>query len=841
LIVLSIFAGCLLLNQAKVSSKASAMDLQDAEILKYYHAPTISDDFENDKINVILKSSYKTLRNVGFDDFKIVEQVAEISAISHNLEQINRGECKELALKEEENQILTLDLETKGKEVVLEAIKQLQKLDMVLVAEPSYVYNINSFWEPSDIYYEKQWNLNDYYGIHAKQAWEITKGNVNIKVGVMEDGVDMNHEDLQGRVFNGNLTSVDLKNKHGTHVAGIIGATQNTFGISGVAQVSMYLLDGNWNEFKNSLEYAEKNNIKIINASFGYEYEDGTYAPSEATHYTALKHYDGLIICAAGNETTNTDTTPMYPASYDLPNVMSVGAINSDGARRSTSNYGENTVDIFAPGGDIYSTVPCSYNSTGYDCMSGTSMAAPHVTGVAALILSYNPNLTAVEVKAAILDNVVKDSRLSSYCVTGGRLNAFDAVASIFSNPTSFTFVRYQINTMKPFTAGMADGHHEWGVESYLADGSRYGVEGYNFVGWSLKPGTFVDGVGTVGAEVAYSGHQKVKYLSTKRDVYLYAVWEARSWTVLEYQYSGLVGEREMHYDGPAETFTAKSIAGYQFVEWRKAYNNSSGYTTVSTDSTITLSPNETMPPHEHSSYLLIATYEEACVTEGTMITLADGSQVAVEDLTGEEQLLVWNLFTGTFDTAPILFIDRETLAEYEVIDLQFSDGSSVGVISEHGFYDITLNKYVYLDANAGQYIGHWFIGQEVDSNGNLISITVQLTDVSISTETTVAYSPVTYSHLCYYVNGMLSMPGGIDGLFNIFEVDEQTMKYDEKAMQKDIETYGLFTYEDFDGLISEEVFDAVQAQYLKVAIGKGLLTWEEIERLVARYADLLP
>lgn len=462
----------------------------------------------------------------------------------------------------------------------------------------------------------------------------------------------------------------------------------------------------------------------------------------------------------------------------------------------------------------------------------GTSFAAPLVTGTAAMLKAYDPDLTTAAIKTAILENVDKVSDLADKCTTGGRLNTLKALNSIKPHGS---YVRYQINTRKPFTNVIVDGFHEWGVESYLAYGN-YGVEGYDFVGWSLTPGTFVDGIGTVGAEVAYSGHQKVKYLSTKTDIYLYAVWKVRSWTVLEYQNGEFIGEREMYYDGPAETFTARTIGGYKFVEWRKAYNNSSGYETVSTDSKIILSPNETMPPTVYNAYLLYAIYKEACVTEGTMITLVDGSQTAVEDLTGEEQLLVWNLFTGTFDTAPILFIDSETLDEYEVIKLSFSDNTSVDVISEHGFWDVGLNKYVYLDKYAAKYIGHSFLKQS--GNG---MVAVMLTDVDIITKVTTAYSPVTYGHLCYYVNGMLSMPGGIDGLFNIFEVDAQTMKYDEEAMQNDIATYGLFTYEDFGGLISEEVFDAVQAQYLKVAIGKDLLSGTQIEQLVARYADFLP
>ena len=228
------------------------------------------------------------------------------------------------------------------------------------------------------------------------------------------------------------------------------------------------------------------------------------------------------------------------------------------------------------------------------------------------------------------------------------------------------------------------------------------------------------------------------------------------------------------------------------------------------------------------------------CIADGTYITLADGSKKLVEQLTGEEMLLVWNLKTGSFDVAPILFIDHDPAQMYEVVNLYFSDGTSVKVITEHGFFDVTLNKYVYLDYTASQYIGHWFNKQSMNADGSLSWTQVQLTNVVISQEYTNAWSPVTYEHLCYYVNDMLSMPGGITGLFNIFDVDSTTMKYDEASMLTDIQTYGLFTYEEFAQLVMvpEAMFEAVNGQYLKVAIGKGMITIEDIQQLVVRYQE---
>ena len=229
---------------------------------------------------------------------------------------------------------------------------------------------------------------------------------------------------------------------------------------------------------------------------------------------------------------------------------------------------------------------------------------------------------------------------------------------------------------------------------------------------------------------------------------------------------------------------------------------------------------------------------DDNCVVKGTMITLADGSKKAVEDLTGDEMLLVWNFETGTYDYAPILFVDSDPEAYYEVITLTFSDDTCVKVVTEHGFYDTTLNKYVYLDKNAAEYLGHNFIKSDGE---NYIEVT--LTNVEITTELTSTYSPVTYSHLCYYVNDMLSMPGGINGLFNYFDIDGETMKYDAEAKARDIETYGLLTYEELYEIapVSREMFDAVNGQYLKIAIGKGLISLEEIQYLADRYSSFVP
>ena len=338
---------------------------------------------------------------------------------------------------------------------------------------------------------------------------------------------------------------------------------------------------------------------------------------------------------------------------------------------------------------------------------------------------------------------------------------------------------------------------------------------GYTFRFWGTSP----------NASSAYNFNSTVNQSFT-----LYAVWRINTYSV-SFDLSGGTGScptQTVDYGSTATRPSDPTRQDYTFKYWAL-----SGQTTEYDFNTpIT------------SNITLVAVWEEnpKCIAAGTLVTLADGTQKAVEELTGNEMLLVWNMATGTLDVAPILFIDSDPVAMYSVINLYFSDGTQVKVISEHGFWDYNLNKYVYLDKDAAQYIGHWFNKLSTDENGNSVSEKVQLVNVVIQDEYTTAWSPVTYGHYCYYVNGMLSMPGGIEGMFNIFEVDAETMKYDEAQMQADIAQYGLFTYEEFAELfsVSEEVFEAFNGQYLKVAMGKGLIDAEGLQTLIERYAEFL-
>ncbi len=296
--------------------------------------------------------------------------------------------------------------------------------------------------------------------IDAPEAWSITTGlgapTENSPGGpviaVIDTGVDYNHPDLAGNIWtnpnevadgtdtDGNGVVDDIHgynainksgdpmddNSHGTHVSGTIGAKGNdgtgVVGVNWNAQImASKFLDGSGSgTLANAIDaimYASRNGARITSNSWG----GGGY--NEALK-DALASSPALHIFAAGNERNNDDVNPTYPSAFDLDNIVSVAATDRNDRLASFSNYGATTVDLAAPGVDIYSTVP----NGGHASYSGTSMATPHVSGVAALILSKYPDLTNEQVKARLLNGVDKLPQLEGKVLTGGRLNAYNAL-----------------------------------------------------------------------------------------------------------------------------------------------------------------------------------------------------------------------------------------------------------------------------------------------------------------------------------------------------------------------------------------------------------------------------
>lgn len=429
---------------------------EEEELLKYYQEPTLEMNFDDNRVCIILKSAFKDLEEISFDYFKILENVSHILYADLYTKKFDYVKGGKFPLdKCKTRHMFELVFEEHSKEKVIEICNLLKTLDMIWVSEPHYIYKAIDNWVPNDKDYYDQWGLHGTHGINIEQAWDITRGSLDVKVGIMEDNIDMTHYDLEGRVFYGNFTpSSDANKRHGTPIAGVIGAIQNNeageegiAGIAGIAECSMYLL--NRNDFAGSLRYAEQNNIKIVNASFEFRIDEQSgpeyYQPYNLNQYQAIQDYSGLLVTSAGNDGNNNDNIHHYPSDYDLPNVISVGALSKSGTNMAYSNYGKTSVDLFAPGSDIYSTMPPN-NSFGYK--HGTSIAAPHVTGVAALIYAKYPFLSASEVKNAILNNVDKLDNLEDLCVTGGKLNAYKALSNAHKHNYTCKYVNSKQHQM---------------------------------------------------------------------------------------------------------------------------------------------------------------------------------------------------------------------------------------------------------------------------------------------------------------------------------------------------------------------------------------------------------
>jgi len=309
-------------------------------------------------------------------------------------------------------------------------------------------YKIN-LW-PNDKYIITQYgwlqNLNMVDGL-----WPYVNSTALVRVGVVDTGIDWQHQDLSTnclRMYGSDtlfydaykLNGFDL-HFHGTHCAGIIGAIgNNSKGISGVMWkvplVPIRVLDaqgsGMTSDIIAGLEYGYRHGIKLFNCSWGSDRND------VALEWWIMNHPDVLMVCAAGNSSLNMDQQQQYPAAYPFENVISVGAIVGINTPASYSNYGKMTVDLFAPGTDIISTVPnhngaknltrdegmSELDKPYYAFCSGTSMATPFVTGACAAILAKNPTMLPFQVKRYLLDKCTKkQSTLKDMCVSEGTLD----------------------------------------------------------------------------------------------------------------------------------------------------------------------------------------------------------------------------------------------------------------------------------------------------------------------------------------------------------------------------------------------------------------------------------
>ncbi len=343
--------------------------------------------------------------------------------------------------------------------VALQAAADAYRSDpRVMLVEPNYiVHAIETV--PNDPNYGDLWGMAR---IDAPFAWDISTGNSDIVVAVIDTGIRYTHEDLADNMWtnpgeiagngidddgNGYVDDVrgwDFVNNdndpfddqgHGTHCAGTIGAVgDNGIGVVGVnwnvkmvAVKFLGLSGGTTADAIKSVEYVStlSDYVRLSNNSWG----GGGFsmALEDAIRESGLKNQ--LFLAAAGNSSVDNDVTPHYPSSYDLDNIIAVASIASGGSLSSFSCYGKQSVDIGAPGSDIYST---EYDSdSAYGSKSGTSMACPHVAGAAALVWGQNLLATYGEVRDAILDTAQPNPALTGKVVTDGELNVAEAIGQI--------------------------------------------------------------------------------------------------------------------------------------------------------------------------------------------------------------------------------------------------------------------------------------------------------------------------------------------------------------------------------------------------------------------------
>jgi hypothetical protein len=346
-------------------------------------------------------------------------------------------------------------------------IKALQSTGLFEYVEPDRKYSANDAL-PTDTAFVNGdlWGLSNTgqdggtagIDVNAVAAWAITTGAQAVTVGVIDTGVRYTHQDLSANMWtntgeipnngldddhngylddrhginalNGSGDPMD-DNNHGTHVSGTIAATafnpgQHVGVAFDVRIMALKFLDSSGNgEASGAIEcidYAIANGVDILNASWGGP--DWSQALKDAIQ--AAGEAGILFIAGAGNNGANTDTTPFYPASFDLENVVSVAAIDRTGSLAWFSNRGSTTVDLAAPGVSILS---CNAQSdSSYGSSSGTSMATPHVAGVAALVASLHTGADVAEQKARLLQSAVPLASLAGSTVTGGMVDAAGAL-----------------------------------------------------------------------------------------------------------------------------------------------------------------------------------------------------------------------------------------------------------------------------------------------------------------------------------------------------------------------------------------------------------------------------
>lgn len=340
------------------------------------------------------------------------------------------------------------------------------------------------------------------------------------------------------------------------------------------------------------------------------------------------------------------------------------------------------------------------------------------------------------------------------------------------------------------------------------------------FVGWQIN-----------GTSTIYSAGQEIDISS---DTTFVAVWEQKAAITINIKnnvkFNITVGNNGKTYMANATIYVPKQIEIYY-----SATHDDTKYTVTTK---IAGSNQANNGSYKITGDTTIELTASKCVAEGSKITLADGSTKNIEDLNYDDMLIGWDFVTGKYVSVPASILWNHGKYLTNVINLKFSDGTIIRVVEEHGFFDIGENSYVFINENNYEsYLHHTFV-KTTYVNGTFINESFELIDAYITEETIGVYSLQTAYTINFVVDGALSItPMATDALISYFEMGDNLM-YDQEKMQADIEKYGLYTYEDFAEYVTYEQFVAFNGAYLKVAVGKGLITWEEILELIRAFVN---
>lgn len=389
-------------------------------------------------------------------------------------------------------------------------LEKLKANPIVEIAEPNFIYTANYTFgmRSNDPSLGKLWGMintgqPDSKGqvgvpgidVNAINAWKLQTGSPDVIVAVIDTGVNYKSKDLADNMWvnaaeqngkkgvdddgNGFIDDIHGYNfvkdngdplddqGHGTHCSGTIGAVGNdNFGIVGVAWktkiMALKFLDergsGSLEDALKAIDYATKMGAKVMSNSWS----GGGYSENLKEAIERSNKAGAVFIAAASNEANDNDVNEAYPASYDIPNVISVAAIDNRGVLADFSNYGKKKVHIGAPGVNIYSTT-----IKGYESWSGTSMATPHVAGAAVLVASQHPTMNGEQIKQAILNAARPIKGLRGKVSTGGMLDTHAAlllktVGPDPEDPANWTKkMQYQLSSEHPYNPQLKN---EWEI-----------------------------------------------------------------------------------------------------------------------------------------------------------------------------------------------------------------------------------------------------------------------------------------------------------------------------------------------------------------------------------------